>query len=291
MIGPAFETALTECRGVALPRQNCADPAHSRLGRTTLYPTSDILPRHEKVIEFRNICFSYEPGHPILTGVNLRVEHGQIVAIVGKNGCGKSTLLNLLPRFYDPDHGGVTIDGHDVREINLRSLRRQIGIVTQETFLFAETVRNNISFGRPRASFEQIQEAAQKAQAHDFIVKLPQGYDTKLGEAGLKISVGQRQKLCLARAILADPSILLLDEFTSAADAESEMEIHRVLREFMKGRTCFVITHRLNTLEVADRIVVIDGGKVAAEGSHGELMRISPLYERLYESHFQRKAA
>lgn len=252
---------------------------------------SDVLPRHEKDIEFHNICFSYEPGHPILTGINLRVEYGQIVAIVGKNGCGKSTLLNLLPRFYDPDHGRITIDGQDVRQTNVRSLRRQIGIVTQETFLFAETVRNNIAFSRPRATFEQIQDAAQKAQAHDFIVKLPQGYDTKLGEAGLKISVGQRQKLCLARAILANPSILLLDEFTSAADAESEMEIHRVLREFMKGRTCFVITHRLNTLEVADRIVVIDAGKVAAEGSHGELMRISPLYERLYEAHFQRKAA
>jgi subfamily B ATP-binding cassette protein MsbA len=262
-----------------------------REARITSGPAFDILPRHDKAVEFRNICFSYDPGHPILTGVNLRVEHGQIVAIVGKNGCGKSTLLNLLPRFYDPDHGNVLIDGHDVRETNLRSLRRQIGIVTQETFLFADTIRNNIAFGRPRSSLEDVQEAARKAQAHDFIVKLPHGYDTKLGEAGLKISVGQRQKLCLARAILANPSILLLDEFTSAADAESEMEIHRVLREFMTGRTCFVITHRLNTLEIADRIVVIDGGKVAAEGKHGELMRISPLYERLYEAHFQRKAA
>ncbi len=262
-----------------------------RESRITSTSASEILPRHSKVVEFHNICFSYDPGHPILTGVNLRVEHGQIVAIVGKNGCGKSTLLNLLPRFYDPDHGTVTIDGQDVRETNLRSLRRQIGIVTQETFLFADTVRNNIAFGRPRSSLEQIQEAATKAQAHEFIVRLPHGYDTKLGEAGLKISVGQRQKLCLARAILANPSILLLDEFTSAADAESEMEIHRVLREFMKGRTCFVITHRLNTLEIADRIVVIDGGKVAAEGSHNDLMRISPLYERLYEAHFQRRAA
>src|SRR4029453_7161016 len=146
-------------------------------------------------------------------------------------------------------------------------------------------------FGRPRSSLDDIQEAARKAQAHDFIVKLSHGYDTKLGEAGLKISVGQRQKLCLARAILADPSILLLDEFTSAADAESEMEIHRVLREFMTGRTCFVITHRLNTLEVADRIIVLDGGKIAAQGSHSDLMRISQLYQRLYEAHFQRKAA
>ncbi len=262
-----------------------------RESRITSTSVSEILPRHNKVVEFRNICFSYDHGHPILTGVNLRVEHGQIVAIVGKNGCGKSTLLNLLPRFYDPDHGTVTIDGQDVRDTNLRSLRRQIGIVTQETFLFADSIRNNIAFGRPRSTPEEIQEAATKAQAHEFIVRLPQGYDTILGEAGLKISVGQRQKLCLARAILANPSILLLDEFTSAADAESEMEIHRVLREFMKGRTCFVITHRLNTLEIADRIVVIDEGKVAAEGSHNDLMRISPLYERLYEAHFQRRAA
>jgi len=262
-----------------------------RESRITSASTSDILERHKKSIEFRNICFSYEAGHPILTGVNLNVEHGQIIAIVGKNGCGKSTLLNLLPRFYDPDHGTVAIDGQDVREINLRSLRRQVGIVTQETFLFADTIRNNIAFGRPRSTFEQIEAAGKKAQAHEFIMRMPQGYDTKLGEGGLKISVGQRQKLCLARAILADPSILLLDEFTSAADAESEMEIHRVLREFMKGRTCFVITHRLNTLEIADRIVVIDGGKVAAEGSHADLMRVCPLYERLYEAHFQRRAA
>jgi subfamily B ATP-binding cassette protein MsbA len=262
-----------------------------REARIVSSSASELMPRHERAVEFQNVCFSYDHGHPILTGVNLRVEHGQIVAIVGKNGCGKSTLLNLLPRFYDPDHGTVTIDGQDVRSSNLRSVRRQIGIVTQETFLFADTIRNNIAFGRPRASLEQIEDAARKAQAHDFIAKMPHGYETKLGEAGVKISVGQRQKLCLARAILADPSILLLDEFTSAADAESEMEIHRALRDFMKGRTCFVITHRLNTLEMADRIIVVDGGKVAAQGSHAELMRISPLYERLYEAHFQRKAA
>jgi ATP-binding cassette subfamily B protein/subfamily B ATP-binding cassette protein MsbA len=253
--------------------------------------SADLLRRHGGAIEFQNICFSYDPGHPILSGVNLRVEHGQIVALVGKNGCGKSTLLNLLPRFYDPDHGQVLIDGVDVRGVNMRSLRKQIGIVTQETFLFADTIHNNIAFGKPRATREEVEQAARQANAHDFIVRLPHGYETRLGEAGLKISVGQRQKLCLARAMITDPAILLLDEFTSAADAESEMEIHRVLRDFMKGRTCFVITHRLNTLEVADRIIVIDGGKVAAEGSHLELMRISPLYQRLYEAHFQRRAA
>lgn len=254
-------------------------------------PRAEPLPRHVSSIEFRNICFSYDRGHPILTGVNLTVEHGETIAIVGKNGCGKSTLLNLLPRFHDPDHGSVLIDGQDVRDVGLRSLRRQIAVVTQETFLFADTIANNIAFGKPRATRDEIEAVAKQAQAHEFIVRLPHGYDTVLGESGTKISVGQRQKLCLARAILTNPSILLLDEFTSAADAEAEMEVHRVLRDFMVGRTCFVITHRLNTLEVADRIVVLDGGKVAAEGSHHDLMRISPLYQRLYEAHFQRKAA
>ena len=244
-------------------------------------PASELLERHQGSIEFRNVCFSYDAGHPILTGLDLRVEHGQIVALVGKNGCGKTTMLNLLPRFYDPDHGQVLIDGVNVREANLRSLRKQIAVVTQETFLFADTIHNNIAFAKHRATREQVEAAARQANAHDFIVKLPHGYDTRLGEAGLKISVGQRQKICLARAMLTDPAIVLLDEFTSAADAESEMEIHRILRDFMKGRTCFVITHRLNTLEIADRILVIDGGRVAAQGSHSDLLKSSKLYEPL----------
>lgn len=179
-------------------------------------PGAEPLPRHHSSVEFNNVCFSYDPGHSVLTGVNLRAEHGQVIAIVGKNGCGKSTLLSLLPRFYDPGHGAILIDGHDVREFNLRSLRRQIGVVTQETYLFADTIHNNIAFSRPRASRDEVIEAARQAHAHDFIAKLPHGYDTKLGEGGVKISGGQRQKLSLARAIMADPSILVLDEFTSA---------------------------------------------------------------------------
>ena len=253
-------------------------------------PASEILERHHRAIEFRNVCFSYDAGHPVLTGLDLRVEHGEIVALVGKNGCGKTTLLNLLPRFYDPDHGQVLIDDVDVRGVNLRSLRKQIAVVTQETFLFADTIHNNIAFAKPRATRTEVEKAARQANAHEFIIRLPHGYDTRLGEAGLKISVGQRQKISLARAMLTNPSIVLLDEFTSAADAESEMEIHRILRDFMKGRTCFVITHRLNTLEIADRIIVIDGGRVAAQGSHAQLLQASKLYERLYEAHFQRKA-
>ncbi len=248
-------------------------------------------PRHRNAIEFRDVCFSYDHGHPILSNVNLVVPHGQIVALVGKNGSGKSTMLNFLPRFLDPDHGAVLIDGVDVRTANVRSVRKQIGIVTQDTFLFADTVYNNIAFGNPRAKKEQIEHAAKLAKAHEFILKMPQGYETPLREMGQKLSGGQKQKIALARAILADPSILILDEFTSAADAESEMEIHRILKDFAKGRTCFVITHRLNTLEIADRIVVIDDRRILAEGTHAELLHSCPLYHRLHEAHFQRRVA
>jgi ATP-binding cassette subfamily B protein/subfamily B ATP-binding cassette protein MsbA len=249
------------------------------------------VPRHCKSIEFENVCFSYEPGHPVLSNVSLRVPHGQIVALVGKNGSGKSTLLNLLPRFFDPDHGAIYIDGVELRTANLRSLRKQIGIVTQDTFLFADTVFNNIAFGKPTATPQEVEEAARGAQAHEFIAALPNGYQTRLNEMGQKLSGGQKQKIALARAILADPSILILDEFTSAADAESELELHRILKGFLKGRTCFVITHRLNTLEIADHIVVLDEHRIIAEGNHSELIKTCPLYMRLHEAHFHRKVA
>jgi ABC-type multidrug transport system fused ATPase/permease subunit len=253
--------------------------------------TGPRLRRHAVDIEFREVCFSYDPGHPILTGVHLRVRHGETIALVGKNGCGKSTLVGLIPRFYDPDHGSVLIDGIDVRTANVRSLRQQIGIVTQDTVLFDDTIARNIAYGHSRASQEEIEKAARQAFAHDFIAKLPHGYDTRIGEAGTKLSGGQKQRIALARAILRNPSILILDEFTSQSDAESEALVHQALREFVRGRTTFVVTHRLNTLEIADRIVVVENGRVAAVGTHQELLKASPLYQRLHEAHFQRMVA
>lgn len=249
------------------------------------------LERLHTSIEFQNVCFSYDPGHPILSGVNLHVKNGEVIALVGKNGCGKTTLLNLLPRFFDPDHGTILFDGIDIRTAHLRSLRKQIGIVTQDTILFDDTIYSNIAYGKPHATKAQVEEAAKQARAHDFILKLPRGYDTRVGEAGTKLSGGQKQRLSLARAILSNPSVLVLDEFTSQADAETEVEVHRIVREFMRGRTTFIITHRFHTLEIADRIVVLDQGRVAAEGAHSELLQTCSLYQRLHEAHAQRLVA
>lgn len=249
------------------------------------------LERHCRDIEFRDMCFSYEPGHPILYGVNLKVHQGETIALVGMNGCGKSTLVNLLPRFYDPDHGSVLIDGVDLRTANLRSVRQQIGLVTQDTVLFDDTVFSNIAYGQRRATREQVEQAAKLANAHDFIVELSDGYDTRLYEAGTKLSGGQKQRIALARALLRDPSILILDEFTSQSDALNEAEVHRLLKEFRGKRTMFVITHRLNTLEIADRIVVLDGGRIVALGQHQDLLKTCPMYQRLHEAHSQRLVA
>jgi ATP-binding cassette subfamily B protein/subfamily B ATP-binding cassette protein MsbA len=219
-----------------------------------------------------------------LLDIDLTVKAGETVAIVGPNGSGKSTLIGLLTRFFDPDFGSVSIDGVTLRHANLRSLRRQLGIVTQDTMLFDESVRANIAYGLPGATREQIESAAQQAFAHEFILELPQGYDTIVGERGNNLSGGQRQRIALARAFLRDPRILILDEFTSAVDAESDWRIHLALKQFKKGRTTFLITHRMKSVDIADRIVVMDAGRIVAVGQHDQLILTCPVYRRLCES-------
>jgi ABC-type multidrug transport system fused ATPase/permease subunit len=249
------------------------------------------LPRHHHGIDFKDVCFSYVPGQPVLSNVRLQVQFGETIALVGRNGSGKSTLVGLLSRFYDPDHGSVMVDGLDLRKVNLRSLRHQLGLVTQETILFDDTIQNNIAYGNRHAKPEEIEAAARRAFAHDFIVKLRHGYDTRVGEMGTTLSGGQRQRIALARAILRDPAILILDEATSAADMESENLIQQALGEFVKDRTTFIITHRLSTLDIASRIVVLESGHVEAIGTHAELIKSCGTYQKLREAYGQRQAA
>ncbi|MET8346700.1 ABC transporter ATP-binding protein [Streptomyces microflavus] len=232
-------------------------------------------------IEFDDVRFGYDEERPVLDGFSLTVEPGETLAIVGASGSGKSTVSLLVPRFYDVSHGAVLIGGHDVRELTQASLRSAIGLVPEDSFLFSDTVRSNIAYGFPDATQEQIEQAARAAQAHGFISALPDGYDTTVGEHGLTLSGGQRQRVALARAILTDPRLLLLDDATSAVDARVEHEIHEALKQVMAGRTTLLIAHRRSTLQLADRIAVLDGGKLAALGTHAELERTSPLYRRL----------
>lgn len=249
------------------------------------------LPRRRgRRIEFRDVCFSYTPGHPVLHHVSLTIEPGEVVAFVGKNGCGKSTLLGMLPRFYDPDYGEVRIDGVELRYTNLRQLRREVGLVTQQMILFDDSIYNNIAYAKRRATPEEVESAARKAHVHSFIQQLPNGYQTRVGEGAKLLSGGQVQRIALARAILRDPSVLILDEFTSQIDAQSEAEIHHAMHQFMRSRTTLVITHRLNTLEIADRIVVMDAGRIVAVGKLAELLDSCEIYQRLHDAHFQRRA-
>lgn len=246
-------------------------------------PEATALPRLSGRVEFRDVTFAYREGQPVLSHVNLDVQPGEVVALVGPSGAGKTSLVNLIPRFYDPTEGQILVDGHDLRTVTAASLRSQIGLVPQETLLFSVSIRENIAYGRPGATEEEIVAAAKAANAHDFITALPNGYDTLVGERGATLSGGQRQRIAIARAILRDPRILILDEATSALDTESERLIQEALERLMKGRTTFVIAHRLSTIQNAHRIVVLAEGEIREQGTHQELLLRGGLYRRLYE--------
>ena len=250
-------------------------------------PSGPRLTAVAKRVEFRHVCFAYNPAAetPTLDNVSFTVKAGETIAVVGGNGCGKTTLLSLLPRFFDPDSGSVLIDGVNLRTAHLRSLRKLIGVVTQDTQLFDDTVFANIAYGRPGATKDEVVEAAKKARAHDFIEKKSDGYETLMGVAGSNFAGGERQKIALARAILRDPRILILDEFTSAVDAQSEVDIHATLKEFVRGRTTFLITHKLHTVpEIAGRVVMMEAGRVLDIGTHSELLVRCESYRRLFET-------
>ena len=240
----------------------------------------------ETGIAYDHVRFAYD-REPVLLDLDLDIQAGEIIALVGPSGAGKTTVVNLLPRFFDPDEGRVVIDGVDVRELSLKNLRALIGIVTQETVLFNDTIRNNIAYGRADLSLERVREAAAAAYADEFIMQLPQGYDSSIGEGGLKLSGGQRQRLAIARALLKDAPILILDEATSQLDSESEALVQKALGNLMRGRTTLVIAHRLSTVMGADRIVVMEAGRVVDQGTHHELLERGGIYKRLYDLQFQ----
>jgi ATP-binding cassette subfamily B protein len=249
-------------------------------------PGARPLPRVKGIIRLENVTFGYERNRAVLEDISLEVQPGNTIAIVGATGAGKTTLVSLIPRFFDPWKGRVTIDGHDLRDVQLKSLRQQVGIVLQESFLFPITVAENIAYGRPDASPELIEQAARAANAHKFIEGLPAGYHTVIGERGATLSGGERQRLAIARALLKDAPILILDEPTSALDAETEGEVLQALGRLMKGRTTLIIAHRLSTARVANRIFVLKDGMIAEAGTHDELLARNALYARLYKTQF-----
>jgi ATP-binding cassette subfamily B protein len=241
------------------------------------------LPEGYGAIRFEQVSFAYQTGQPVLDGVDLSLEPGKTVALIGQTGSGKTTLASLVPRFYDVSGGRVLVDGVDVRELRLASLRGAIGVIAQDPFLFSASVRDNIAFGRPQASDEEVERAARLAQAHEFIEQLPEGYETVIGERGVNLSGGQRQRLAIARALLMDPRILILDDATASVDATTEAQIRSGLEQAVRGRTTIVIAHRLSTIALADEIVVLEQGRIAARGRHGDLLSSSAVYREIYE--------
>jgi ATP-binding cassette subfamily B protein len=248
-------------------------------------PEAADLPEVKGLVRFEDVTFRYyNSGEPVLKNVNFEVQPGQTVALLGATGSGKTTIINLLPRFYDPSQGRITIDGYDLRDVCLDSLRAQIGIVLQETTLFSGTIRENIAFGKTDASMEEVIAAAQAAAAHEFILSFPDGYDTPVGERGTTLSGGQKQRIAIARALLLNPHILILDDSTSSVDLATEAQIQHALDELMKGRTSFVIAQRISTVLHADQILVLEKGEIVARGTHEDLMEDSAIYAEIYNS-------
>jgi ATP-binding cassette, subfamily B, bacterial len=247
-------------------------------------PNAKTLPTVRGSVEFRNVSFAYEPGRPVLNGINLKAEPGQIVALVGRTGAGKTTLASLLLRFYDPNEGAVLLDGHDLRDLKLSWVRQQVSVVLQDPILFSTTVAENIAYGLPGATTEQIRKASERAQADEFIRNLPNGYETILGERGVNLSGGQRQRLSIARAFLKNAPILVLDEPTSALDVHTEEALLSALKELMKGRTTFIIAHRLSTVRQSDLVVVLENGRIIEKDSHTALMQRDSVYAGMYRS-------
>lgn len=250
-------------------------------------PDARKLPQIKGDIKLQNVVFEYEKGRQALKGINLDVKAGQSIALVGHTGSGKSTIINLLSRFYDITDGSITIDGHDIRKVTVESLRHQIGIVLQDTFIFSGTIRDNIRFGRLDATDEEIEEVAKAVDAHEFIINMPGGYDTEVEERGNMLSMGQRQLLSFARALLADPRILILDEATASIDTETELKIQDALKVLLKDRTSFIVAHRLSTIRHADLIVVLDHGRIIEQGNHSQLMNLQGTYHGLIEAQYK----